>query len=104
MCFPFSFMFTVCLGGGDYIYSLYFFRIYLQIKDNKIQRYCVVPKIEYQTEYGAQCLTRSELTRQWISLYVRPGADLYRGMLLYFAVRWNSNVIFIVSIKLQIVR
>ncbi|XP_023703080.1 little elongation complex subunit 2 isoform X2 [Cryptotermes secundus] len=49
-----------------------------EIKDKKIQRYCVVPKLEYQTEYGAQCLTRSELTRQWISLYVRPGADLYR--------------------------
>lgn len=49
-----------------------------EIKENRIRRFCVVPKMEYQTEYGAQCLTRSELTRQWISLFVRPGADLYR--------------------------
>lgn len=42
--------------------------------------------MEYLTEYGAQCYTQSELTRQWISLYVRPGTDLYRGMLFYFAI------------------
>jgi hypothetical protein len=56
--------------------------------------------MEYQTEYGAQCLTQSELTQQWISLYVRPGADLYRGMLLYFAVV-QFFIISHVSLKLQ---
>jgi hypothetical protein len=56
------------------------------MKGNKIQKVCVVPKMEYQTEFGAQCLTQSELTQQWISLFVRPGADLCRGMLFYFAV------------------
>ena len=40
--------------------------------------------MEYLPEYGAQCLTPSELTHQWISLYVRPGAELYRGMLICF--------------------
>jgi hypothetical protein len=60
------------------------FRLSLQTKKNKKQTVCVVPKMEYLSEYGAQCLTQSELTRQWISLYVRPGADLYRGMLICF--------------------
>jgi hypothetical protein len=83
------------------IYINFTFHIYLQIKDNRIQRFCVVPKMEYQTEFGAQCLTRSELTRQWISLYIRPGADLYRGILLDFAVRWNCGSISDISLKLQ---
>ncbi|XP_021932865.1 little elongation complex subunit 2-like isoform X1 [Zootermopsis nevadensis] len=49
-----------------------------KINYNKLQRFCVVPKMEYLTEYGAQCFTQSELTQQWISLHVRPGTDLYR--------------------------
>jgi hypothetical protein len=49
-----------------------------EIHGNKIQRFCIVPKMEYQTEYDVLCLARSELTWQWISLYVRPGADLHR--------------------------
>jgi hypothetical protein len=82
---------------GGYIYTFHI----LQIKDNSTKRFCIVPKLEYQTEYGAQCLTQSEMTRQWISLYVRPGADLYRGMLLYFAVTCNFDIISNVSLKLQ---
>jgi hypothetical protein len=39
------------------------------------------------TEFGAQCHTQSELTQQWISLYVRPGTDLCRGMLFCLSVR-----------------
>jgi hypothetical protein len=56
----------------------------LQIEYKKKQSFCVVPKMEYLPEYGAQCLTPGELTHQWISLYVRPGAELYRGMLICF--------------------
>ncbi|XP_069683679.1 little elongation complex subunit 2-like isoform X2 [Periplaneta americana] len=44
----------------------------------KIQRVYVTPKMEYQTEYGAECLTQSELTRNWISLYFRPETHLLR--------------------------
>jgi len=40
--------------------------------------------MEYLPEYGAQCLTPSEQAHQWISLYVRPGSELYRGMLICF--------------------
>lgn len=47
----------------------------------------MVPKMEYLTEYGAQCFTQSELTQQWISLHVRPGTDLYRGVLFFCAIR-----------------
>jgi hypothetical protein len=56
--------------------------VYLQIEYKKKHSFCVVPKMEYLPEYGAQCLTPSELTRQWMSLYVRPGTDLYRGRLI----------------------
>jgi hypothetical protein len=62
------------------------FNILFQINKNKLQRFCVVPKMEYLTEYGAQCFTQSELTRQWISLHVRPETDLYRGMSFCFAI------------------
>ncbi|KAJ9575755.1 hypothetical protein L9F63_007401, partial [Diploptera punctata] len=38
----------------------------------------VVPKIEYQTEFGAERVSKSELTQQWMSLFVRPQTMLCR--------------------------
>ena len=33
---------------------------------------------EYQSEFGAEAVTQSELAREWISAMVRPGSKLMR--------------------------
>ena len=57
--FPFILMYTLCCQVGN-------------------KRLYVVPKLEYHSEFGAECLSESEVIQQWMSLYVRPGVDLCR--------------------------
>lgn len=39
----------------------------------------MTPKLDYQMEYGAECASLSECTRQWCSLFFQPDTALVRG-------------------------
>ncbi|XP_073982512.1 uncharacterized protein isoform X2 [Rhodnius prolixus] len=40
--------------------------------------YKLSPKLEYQTEFGAEAATLNEILREWASLYIRPSTTLAR--------------------------
>lgn len=39
----------------------------------------VVPKLEFQWEHGGEIITKSEILRQWTTLFFRPFSSLLRG-------------------------
>lgn len=51
-----------------------------------LQPVIVLPKIEYQLEYGVSIPTKTELSREWTSLFFRPFSVLYRAR-----VHWKSS-------------
>ncbi|KAL3268592.1 hypothetical protein HHI36_007700 [Cryptolaemus montrouzieri] len=57
-----------------------------------LQPVVVIPKIELQLEYGANIPTKSELSREWTSLFFRPFSNLYR-------VRMHCDTAEVVSIE-----
>lgn len=50
-----------------------------------LQPVIVKPKVEYQLQYGANVPTKSELSREWCSLFFRPFSNLYR-----VRMHWNT--------------
>ena len=42
----------------------------------------MVPKLEYQPWYGAECITPRELREQWIDLHLRPECQQLRSNII----------------------
>lgn len=52
-----------------------------QTDNGTIRPVIVVPKLEYQLEYGARIPSKSELAKQWASVFFRPYSALYRVLI-----------------------
>ncbi|XP_044753470.1 little elongation complex subunit 2-like [Coccinella septempunctata] len=50
-----------------------------------LQPVIIKPKVELQLQYGANIPTKSELSREWTSLFFRPFSNLYR-----VRTHWNT--------------
>lgn len=47
--------------------------------NDELRTFLMVPKVEYQPWFGAECLTPREMNEQWMDLHLRPGCRLFRG-------------------------
>ncbi|TRY73615.1 hypothetical protein TCAL_01867 [Tigriopus californicus] len=48
------------------------------VKGPLMQRYSLSSKLEYQTQFGASVMTRSEIAKEWIATLARPDSGLVR--------------------------
>lgn len=64
----------------DIIFLLLLFFL-KQNEDGSLQPVTVIPKLEFQLEYGARIPTKSELVKQWTSIFFRPYSCLYRFLM-----------------------
>lgn len=48
------------------------------LSDGKLQPVTIVPKLEYQLSFGGSVCSKSDLIKQWCSLFIRPQSILHR--------------------------
>lgn len=56
--------------------------------------------MEYQLEFGGSIASKSELSREWTSLFFRPFSKLYRGIIL-FNFPEKVFTLFIISVRID---